>query len=410
MRSPLAGKRVSRGSGAGCPWGCLARRWDGSFLYQNQAGDGDSDSYTDHDTTASFLLTYSLPQHKLFCTGKGSKPANALTGAELQAVLDSGKSFEAGRLRVSYEQKNKDELLESLGSWAPTVRYRAANALAKTPEKPIRQLIAMLDSKDLNRRYGACYALECIGGPSAPAVDALIAQLSHADSWLQIRAAYALSAIGPRAHKAVPVMFKMVVTGTPNEPRENARNYIGMALFSGRLFGGSLDDVDKTLLLPSIKVMLATDLGQARGQVAKIYSKLSEKELNALWPDILRAANKNAPTGEMYSDEIRLESLRLMAEHHIKEGLRAGIDYAKHQNSWDSQDRMPEIMKSVALYGTAAQGFLPELRELVDTFRKEEFPDEPKKVKIAALQAGIKQIETAKETPPLRSLAPAKGK
>ncbi len=396
----------------------LARRWDGSFLYQG--GAGDDDSYNGDDMTGSFLLTYSLPKQHLYCTGKGIKPANVLTGKELQTVIDSGRYFDPSTIRDTYDIKKSDELLENLGSWSPTVRDRAAIAIGKKPLKVVPELIAMLEDKNIYRVYGACQALERLGPASAPAVDALIAQLAKPDQWLQIRASATLAAIGAPARKAIPDMLKIVLAGTPNEPRETVRRYVGQALFAGEgiddmpphgLLVDSIDGVDRNLLIPSIKKLLAIDDGLMRGQIRTMFSKLSEKELDGLWPDILRATNKYAPTGEMWADEIRLAGLKLLAEHHIKEGLRVGVNYAKHQNPWGSQDRMGEIMNSLALYGTNAHEFLPELRELVETCRKEDFPDDAKRVKIANLIAGIKKIEAAKETPQLRSVAPAgKGK
>ncbi len=388
----------------------LARRWDGGFRYQG--GAGNDDSY-EGEMTGSFLLTYSIPQRKLFLTGRDIKPANTLSTDDLATTIESGRGFDNAHLNDCYARKQPDVLLELLGSWSPTVRYRAASALGIKKAAVVPQVMAMLESKDINRRYGACQALEQLGSASAPAVDALMTQLQRHDFWLQSRAADALAAIGEPARKAVPVLLRLVLDDKPNDSREMSRKYIGFSLFTDSqidnlpargLLAESIRGVDKQTLLAAMKKMLAIDDGLARGRVAHIYSKLSDRELESLWPDILKSTANYAPSGEMFADEIRLAGLKIMAEHHIKDGLRAGVDYAKHQNIWASEIRMSEILDQVVMYGVAAKEFLPELRELVNTCRKEDFPDEAKQQKIAALQAGIKKIESTKDKPALRSI------
>ena len=392
----------------------LARRWDGSFVYQG--GAGASDSYTDWDMTGVFVLAYALPLQKLHITGKGVGKANELTGKELQAVIEDGRGFDNWHHKDCYDPKSEEELLKCLSSWSPTVRYRAANALARKRGNFVPPLVGMLGSENLNARYGACQALEYLRDRAAPATDDLIMLLSHRDLWLQIRASYALAAIGKPARKAVPVLLKLALYEDKNDPREMRRRYLCLALFlSGYvdnaprrgLLADSLEGVDRELLYPAVKRMLRVEDGLARSQLASVYAKLSDEELEQLWPDILRAVERPAPSGEMFADGIRLAGVELMAKHHITEGMRACLDYAKNQNPWASENRMWEIMKALKSYDAAARESLPELKELMTFCRNErDFPDDCKKKKTAAVEDAIKAIESAKDRPQLRSIAP----
>ena len=375
----------------------LARRWDGGFTYQG--GAGEEDSYEGWDTTGSFLLTYALPLKKLLLTGKGSHAALALTGAELKSVIEDGRGFDAQHLEDCYFPRKVPELLASLSSWSPTVRYRAANALALKKAEVVPQLVELLGSESLSARYGACQALERIGERAAPAVDALIGQLGEKDEWLQIRAAFALADIGKPARKAVPALLKLALAGDPKDPRQTTRRYLGIALFLGGyidtgprhgLLADSIEDVDPALLVSIIKELLAADDGLVRAQVASVYDKLSPEELEQLWPAITAAVSQGAPSGEMYADEIRVAGLKLLAQHQRPEGMQACVDYARHQNPWGSESRMGEIMQALVSYGAAAKPLVPQLKELAQACRDEQdFPDDCKAKKVAAVEAAI---------------------
>lgn len=379
----------------------LARRWDGGFTYQGGAGEGDS--YEGWDTTGSFLLTYALPLKKLFVTGKDSHPALALSGAELKSVIEDGRGFDAWHLEDCYFPRKVPELLASLSSWSPTVRYRAANALALKKAEVVPQLVELLGDASLSARYGACQALERIGERAAPAVDALIAQLAEKDEWLQIRAAFALADIGKPARKAVPALLKLALAGDPKDPRQTTRRYLGIALFLGGyidtgprrgLLADSIEDVDPALLVSIIKELLAADDGLVRAQVASVYDKLTPHELEQLWPAISAAVSQGAPSGEMYADEIRVAGLKLLAKHRRPEGMQACVDYARHQNPWASQDRMGEIMQALVTYGSAAKPLVPQLKQLAQECRDEQdFPDDCKAKKVAAVEAAIAALD-----------------
>ncbi|MBS0201854.1 MAG: acetylesterase [Planctomycetes bacterium] len=390
----------------------LGRTWDGGFRYQG--GAGADDSYDNWDMTGPLLLMASIPLKKLYITGRGSKPENQLTEVAVQAVIDDGRNFSPRHEHDCYVDKTAAELLKRVTSWSPTVRYRAAKGLALKRAEVVPQLIALLSDADLNARYGACQTLELMGKDAAPAVDALIQQLSHADQWLQIRAAYALAGIGAPARKAVPVLLKLTLAGTPGDPRETTRRYLGIGLFlSGHIDTGpqrglladSIEDVDRSLLLPAIRQLLATDDGLVRSQIGSVYNKLNDSELDQLWPDIVKAVEVPAPSGEMYATGIRLAGLDLLAKHRIKEGMRLCVRLARTQDPWASEKRTGEILKALKTYGVHAREFIPELRELAVYFRDEkDFPDDLRQIKVKAVEETIQFLETTTETPKLRSI------
>ena len=390
----------------------LARRWDGSFRYQEAPGA--EDSYSEWDTTGIFLLTASLPQKALLITGRESKPADELVGRELARVIDDGGDFDPWHEHDCLAGKETEELLERLGSWSPAVRYRAARGLAGKPDDVVPRLVRMLGDEDINRRLGACQALEWLGPRGSTAVDPLIAQLSENDEGLRIRAANALAGIGKPARRAVPTLVRIAIEGQPEAARQTTRRSIGIALFlSGfsdigpkrGLLADSIEDVDRPMLVPLIRQLLEADDGFVRSQVASVYPKLTAEELRTLWPDILRAVEQSAPSGEMFANGVRIAGLRLLADHHIREGMRTCLEYARTQEPWASEERMGEIMDVLVSYGTAAREMLPELRQLAEDCRNElDFPAGPRKRKTEAVEKAIREIEAARDQPRLRSL------
>jgi len=390
----------------------LARRWDGSFVYQGGAAAGDS--YDGWDMTGVFALAYALPMQKLYITGKGVNRADELVGKDLLAVMKDGRDFSNWHHKDCYD--GKEELLTYLGSRSPVVRYRAAEALSRRKGDFVGPLVKMLDSDNLNARHGACQALEYLRDRATPATDELTKLLAHNDQGLRIRASYALAGIGNPARSAAAAMLKVSLVEDKSDPREMMRRYLCLSLFLGGyadnaprrgLLVDSLDGIDRQLPIPAIKRMLMAEDGLSRSQLVSVYRKLSNEEIDQLWPDIIRAAEKPAPSGEMFSDGIRLASLELLAKHHIKEGMRVCLAYARSQNPWASENRMWEIMKSLKSYGAAAKPLLPELRELATACRNEkDFPEDCKRKKTAAVEDAIKAIEKATDQPTLRSIGP----
>ncbi|MCU0714313.1 MAG: hypothetical protein MUC43_19840, partial [Pirellula sp.] len=67
--------------------------------------------------------------------------------------------------------------------------------------------------------------------------------------------------------------------------------------------------------------------GQARSQISSIYGRLNYEELKPIFPAIVDAIEKPAPSGEMFADGVRLNGLKVLASHHIEEGIQACANY-----------------------------------------------------------------------------------
>ena len=123
-------------------------------------------------------------------------------------------------------------------------------------------------------------------------------------------------------------------------------------------------------------------------------------------PAIYQAIIEPAPSGEMFADSIRVEGLRLLAKHHIEEGISACVQYTRDQNPWASEHRTPELMKILLSYGTHAKSVIPELTQIAHYFEKEEkdFPKELMLQKAKCVRETIRAIEAATDTPELSNL------
>ncbi len=113
----------------------MVRRTDGSFAFEGQeqfgAGStadgtylGASNGY-DFQTTASYLLTYSLPLKRLYITGRNAIPANTLDAAKVaNAIAAATFNRDASTFTTT-------QLIAGLSEFDPVVRHAAAVELAK---------------------------------------------------------------------------------------------------------------------------------------------------------------------------------------------------------------------------------------------------------------------------------------
>jgi hypothetical protein len=390
----------------------LARRWDGTFPHQGPPQPA-NDSYAGWDCTGAYLLGYALPLKKIALTGRKPGVTPQLTAAAAQGLIADGRGW-SNKDRTSFYQKLAEpELLARLGSWSPTVRERAAMELAKRKPAPVSAIIALLDAPSLDARIGACRALEELRGAAAPAVPQLRKTLQHPDLWLRVEAAEALAAIGKPALVTLPEMLDRIARPPGKEdPRAMEQRYLCGAVFDKMLADvKNLEGVDRDQLRTAVARGLQNQDGHARSKVSRIYERLSFDELKPLLPAIHEAVVKPAPSGEMFADGVRLAGLKLLATHHVEEGLTAAADYVRAQNPWASQKRIKEILPLLLQYGAHAQTVLPQLRAAAEYFEKGE-PNFPKKLsleKAADVRETIAKIEAATERPALKRIGVVNG-
>ena len=382
----------------------LARQSDGSFTHQGPP-EKDNDSYHGWDGTGAYLLAYAMPLKKIHLTGKNATAVPQLDATASKAIVADGRDWTAKARNTIYDAMSDETLLQRLKSWSPIVRERAAMAYGTHKTASAAPLIEMLASPSLDVRYGACQGLIFLRGRAAPAMDALEKTLDHPDLWLRIKAAEALAAIGKPAMKTVPRLLELLAQEDPkNDPRGMQQRYFSFALFDrGSMLGRSLDGVDRSALYKAVQAGLKNQDGRARSSIGSVYRNLSLDEIKPLLPAIHEAIVKPAPSNEMFADEIRVEGLRVLAQHHIEEGMTALTKYTHEQNPWASERRTPEIMKMLLNYGSQAKAVIPELEKIAHYFEHEE-PDFPKKLglqKATSLRDTIKAIEASTETPTL---------
>lgn len=388
----------------------LARSWDASFPHQGTP-ELEEDSYHGWDATGGYLLACAMPLKQLYLTGKRPAKIPQLDAAAAQSLIQDGCGWTMKDKHGAYHKLTVDQLIERLASWSPVVRERAALALGRRKEAPIPTLLKMLESSAPDARYGACQAFAALRQRAAPAVDALRITLSEKDLWLRIKAAEALARIGPPAKSAVPQLLELLAQADPeNDPRGMQQRYLSFALFDrddGGMLSQSLLEVDTAPLYKAVRAGLKNQDGRARGSIGSVYRNLSTDKIKPLLPAILQAVNEPAPSGEMFADNIRVEGLQLLAAHGIEEGLRACLNYTRHQNPWDSQVRTPELMKIILNYGTHAKPLIPELEKLAHYFEKDEpdFPPALMIIKAKSVRDTILAIQASQDTPDLIRLS-----
>ena len=390
----------------------LARRPDGSFFHQGPP-EPRNDSYAGWDCTGAYLLAYAMPLKKIYLTGKRASAVPQLDSDAAQSVILDGRGWNNKDRDTVHEAMSDERLLERLQNWSPVVRERAAIAMGRRKEAPVERVIAMLAAPDLEARYGACQALIFLRGRGAPAVAALRNTLQEDDLWLRVKAAEALAAIGAPAMEAVPQLLELLTRDdSEKDPRAMQQRYLTFALFDTRdgMLGRSLEGVDREALYRAVRAGLKNQDGRARGSLGSVYKHLSLEEIRPLLPAVLQAITDPAPSGEMFADSIRVEGLRLLAEHHIEEGMGALVHYTRDQNPWASQKRTPELMTILLSYGSHAKVVLPELEKLAHYFEKEEQDFHPKLMleKATSVRDTIRAIEASTEAPPLRKLGETK--
>ncbi len=382
----------------------LARRWDHSYLHQGPP-EPEEDSYAGWDCTGGYLLAYAMPLKKLYLTGKKAGAVPRLDAATAQSLILDGRGWNNKDRHSFYDALSDEQLIERLRNWSPVVRERAAMALGRRKNAPVAPLIEMLDSPSIEARYGACQGLIFLRGRAAPAADALRKTLAHQDLWLRIKAAEALAVIGAPAMKAVPQLLELLAqVDVKNDPRGMQQRYLSFALFErDGMLGRSLEGVDRAALYKAVRAGLKNQDGRARGSIGSVYRRLSFEEIKPLLPAIHEAIVQPAPSGEMFADGIRVEGLRLLAQHHIEEGMNALVIYTRDQNPWESQIRTPELMKILLTYGTHAKVAIPELTKIAHYFEKEEkdFPPKLMLQKAKSVRETITAIEASTDSPEL---------
>ena len=377
----------------------LSRQCDGGFAHLGPPEAG-NDKYANWDATGACLLAYAVPLKSLWLTGKRPGKVPQLTATAAAQFINTGRGWNNQDRHSFYDKLSDDELFADLGSWSPIVRERAGIALGRRQEVPVSRVLALLDSPSLEARLGACQALAQLKSRAASAVPALRKALHADELWLRIKAADALAAIGKPAIKAVPEMLELLARfDTQTDPRGMQQRYFIFALFDARngLLGHSLEGVDRQQLYQAVRAGLTNEDGRARSGLGSVYRNLSANEIKPLLPAILQAVVESSPSGEMFADGIRIEGLRVLAKHHVEEGIRAGVDYLRTQNPWGREKRTPELVRILVSYGAHAKSIVPDLERIAADFDRgrQGSPKNLGSQKVDSIREAIREIETS---------------
>ncbi|MFK7852312.1 MAG: DUF6288 domain-containing protein [Akkermansiaceae bacterium] len=348
----------------------LARRWDGAFPHQGPP-EMRGDKTKNWDSTGAYLLAYAKPLKKILLTGKESSSVPQLSAEESADIVNDGRGWSNNNRNAAYDSLSGDQLFERLSSWSPTVRERAAIAIARKKDTPppIAALTKMLGAEDVHSIYGACGALARLSKAASPTVPELQKKLKHEDMWVRIKAAEALASIGEPAMVALPELLTMIAKDASEEdPRAMEQRYLSFAVFGKMLKRGSLEGVDRDLLRAAVAAGLKNEDGRARGSVSGVYGKLSYEEIKPLLPAIHEAIVTPAPSGIMFAGEVRLAGVAILAKHKIREGLPLTIEVMDIKK-WGKKNRINGALKSIEAYGAGAKPLVPRLKQLATDLR-----------------------------------------
>lgn len=367
----------------------LERQPGGWFAFQDNAGENGvhGDPKTKWDSTGARLLQLCIPRRAIYLTGRGSSDKKGVSEKRIEEILS------AGRLQINRDAREKlelEEILDLLRDPLPPTRSIGAHALADRQINCVDQLVKMLDSKNKHERYGAAEALSKAGFGSQIAANRLI-ELMEKDDDIQFKT-YAIAALINRdkekglltvAKSAIPVLMRMCLEYSDEDPRKVLQHDIGRALFynggaqprRGLLPEYGLEGVDRKLLLKVVKEILTNHNGWARSTCAGfIYPKLTKEELNEIWGDVYMASRYIAPSGIMFASGVRTNGLTLMADHGIEEGLDLATWYIRYQKGHGSPGRVPVALRAIEKYGLHAKRVIPELEKHAHYFEERAAP------------------------------------
>ena len=383
----------------------LARRWDGTFLYQG-APQPTRQVYHDWESTGSYLLGFAYPLRKTYLTGYKPSCAPQVSKAEAAGLIEDGRGYTNKDRHGYYDKMTVKQLLEKLSRWSPVVRERVASALGRKPENITPQLIQLLKTGDLYSKYGACQAIKMQGDRASDAVLPLLKTFNSDDMWLRILAAEALAGIGRPARVATPKLLKRFIRTDPeNDPRNMEQRYLSFALFNkrGGLLASALEEKNRKLLIEAVRQGLKNEDGRARGCFASVYESLTLAELKPLLPYIQQAIIEQAPSDIMFSAGIRMAGLKLFAENHVSEGIELIAYYARHQRPHGSEKRIKTLMEMYKMYGAHGKRAVSKLESVADYFENEEkdFPHKLSLGKAKVVRDTIDEVMVSTDKPEL---------
>ena len=358
----------------------LARRCDGSFVCDayDQGFDGSQNGdYWDPnlghqynlDGTSLYVLLFSVPDRRIYLTGRNPNPANTLSDAAVTNAIW------AGHLETTVKGYTTEQLLRGFGQYDPYVRWSLAQALATKPDSAtlVPKLIDMTHNADPHLREASCQALGTIKNPSA--IPALVAGLRDPNMGVRWKAGAALLGFDAAATAAPylrDIMKAFIANGSLDaysidwaDPLREANTCLSALLFQQRP-----DDTltaPKDLLYQAVKVGLAQPDGNGRGNLSKfMLDKLTWEQVQTLAPNIVEAAKEPPPADRMFGPDSPIYAIQTLAKHHVAEGIplavRIADKYLLYQGLGNISGDALKVLSNT--YRGAAKDALPALHTM----------------------------------------------
>jgi hypothetical protein len=320
----------------------LARRYDGSFVSDayDQGFDGASSGdywapnlgyQYELDASSLYVLLFSVPDRRIYLTGRNPNPAN-----ELSATMVSNAIW-AGHLELTVNGYTTNELLGYYGEYDPYVRWTVAQTLATKPGSTnlVPALIAMTTNANPRVREASCQSLGTIKRPSA--IPALVARLYDQDMGVRMKAGGALQGFDSAATTApylTDIMTAFVTNGSLDQysidwadPLREANNRLSALLFQQR--PGDTLTAPTNLFYEAVKVGLAQPDGYGRGNLAKfMLNNLTWTHVQTLAPNIVEAAKDPPPADRMFGPDFPIYAIKTLAKYQVEEGIPLAVRIA----------------------------------------------------------------------------------
>jgi autotransporter-associated beta strand protein len=397
----------------------MVRRTDGSFAYEGQeqfgAGStadgtylGASDGPSGFHTTASYLLTYSLPLKRLYITGKNAIPANTLDAAKVaNAIAAATYNRDASTFTTT-------QLIAGLSEFDPVVRNAAAVELAKRTltAGELTTLRTMVTGADANGRMGACQTLGLLKDVTAlPLIAQRLDKNIETNSWVRGKAANAIRQYDSAAASTYrdPALTAFAANATDpevidwNDPLQRANTQLSFCLFGGwdetQNAVSPFDTISapKNLLYPAVKAGLKQPDSLPRTGVANFsYNGLTLPDVQALIPDLIEVAAVECQANTMWSANPRAAGINTLAKWNISEAIPVALAMQEIPEGfgWGADGFLVPGLNALAVYGDAARWTLPTLKGYLATW-------DPATSRFTTLVNTIATIENAITAPTL---------
>jgi hypothetical protein len=345
----------------------LARRWNGSFSYENLNGEGPTagQTYYDFRMSTAALLVYALPLRQLHMTGRDHDPSRWLSASDVAEAVEADEYTPSSR--------SNSQLIADIGNWSPKVRLLAAVELnargISAAERQQLESIATDPTIAVRARAGACEALGRIANPASAPV--LVGLLTHPENHIRHASAEALRYMPntTRLSHLNQILLAAAETARPwhpideEDPLQFAHGRLAMLLFyGGNAYGpkgiiwNNLAGVDRSLLYPAIRAVAASPLGVTRNNLQWIYPMLSEAEMLAVSGAIVDSVREFPPADRMFASSARQRGFALLEKHHIAEGVPAGLKYVLES----SPANRTSALRTLERYGSSYTTITPE--------------------------------------------------